>query len=52
MQAKTITMADFKAMYKHPFFVILITYQEVLPAVSAMAPVSALILRKGRNADL
>jgi hypothetical protein len=46
LQAKTAEMADFKEMYKKPFFVILITYSEVLPIGLVVALVSALTLRK------
>lgn len=44
--AKTAQMADFKEMYKNPFFVVLITYSEVLPVGLAVALVSAMILKK------
>lgn len=46
LPAKTEEMASFKEMYKNPFFVILITYSEVLPVGLVVALVSALILRK------
>lgn len=43
--AKTAEMADFKAMYKNPLFVILITYSEVLPVGLVVALISALVLK-------
>lgn len=46
LPAKTIEMAKFKEMYKNPFFVILITYAEVLPIGLVVALVSALVLKK------
>ncbi len=46
LPAKTKEMADFKEMYKNPFFVILITFAEVLPIGLAVALVSALILKR------
>lgn len=44
--AKTKEMANFTEMYKNPFFVVLITYAEVLPVGLVVALVSALILKK------
>src|SRR5690554_3378964 len=44
LQAKTVEMANFKEMYQNPFFVILITYAEVLPIGLVVALVGALIL--------
>jgi hypothetical protein len=46
LPAKTVEMENFKEMYKNPFFVILITYSEVLPVGVVVALVSALILKK------
>lgn len=46
LPAKTEEMANFKEMYKNPFFAILITYMEVLPVGTVIALVSALILKK------
>ncbi|MBA2499928.1 MAG: DUF4199 domain-containing protein [Chitinophagaceae bacterium] len=46
LPAKTKEMANFKEMYKNPFFVILITYSEVLPIGLVVAFVSALILKR------
>lgn len=43
---KTSEMANFKEMYNNPFFVILITYFEVLPVGLVVALISALILKK------
>jgi hypothetical protein len=42
-------MADFKEMYKKPFFVILITYFEVLPVGLVVALISALFLKKKKK---
>lgn len=44
--AKTEEMANFKEMYKNPFFVILFTYAEVLPIGLIVALISALLLKK------
>lgn len=49
LQAKTTEMANFKEMYKNPFFVILITYSEVLPVGLVVALVSSLILKKKKQ---
>lgn len=46
LSAKTEQMAQFKEMYKNPFFVILITYTEVLPIGLVIAFISALILKR------
>lgn len=46
LAAKTQEMANLKEMYKNPFFVILITYAEVLPIGIIVALISALILKK------
>ena len=46
LPAKTKEMENFKNMYKSPFFVILITYSEVLPVGLIVAFISALILKK------
>jgi hypothetical protein len=39
-------VAQFKELYKNPFFVVIISYAEVLPIGLAIAFVSSLILRK------
>ncbi|WP_349314126.1 DUF4199 domain-containing protein [Chitinophaga sp. MM2321] len=44
--AKTAEMAKFKALYKNPLFVILITYSEILPVGLIISLISALILKK------
>jgi hypothetical protein len=49
LKAKTEEMAKFKDMYKSPFFVIIITYTEVLPIGLIVALVSALILKKKKT---
>lgn len=49
LPAKTAEMANFREMYKNPFFVILITYSEVLPIGLVIALVSALILKKKQH---
>ncbi|MCE3295998.1 MAG: hypothetical protein K0R65_1712 [Crocinitomicaceae bacterium] len=41
-----LEMSNFREMYKSPFFVIMITYSEVLPLALLVALVSALILKK------
>lgn len=46
LAATTKEMQHFKEMYKNPFFVILVTYAEVLPVGLIVALVSALILKK------
>lgn len=46
---KTQEMANFKEMYKNPFFVVLITYAEVLPLGLIVSLVSALILKRKSN---
>jgi hypothetical protein len=46
LAGKTQEMANLKEMYKNPFFVILITYAEVLPIGIIVALISALILKK------
>jgi len=51
LAAKTKEMADFKEMYKSPFFVILITYFEVLPVGLVVALVSALVLKRKNKLD-
>lgn len=50
LAAKTKEMASFKEMYKNTFFVIIITYAEVLPIGLIVALVSALVLKKKNNA--
>ncbi len=47
---KTKQMASMKEMYKNPFFVILITYAEVLPVALIVSLISALILKKKAKA--
>lgn len=49
LAAKTREMANFKEMYKNPFFAILISYMEVLPLGLVVALVSALLLKKRKN---
>ncbi len=51
LPAKTKEMANFKEMYKNPFFVILITYSEVLPIGLVVALISALILKRKTKTD-
>ena len=46
LTAKTEEMSRFKEMYKSPFFVVLITYTEVLPVGLAVAFISSLILKR------
>ncbi|RZL15945.1 MAG: DUF4199 domain-containing protein [Pedobacter sp.] len=46
LSAKTAEMASFKEMYKNPFFVVLITFAEVLPIGLIVALVSAFILKR------
>lgn len=46
LAAKTKEMENFKEMYKNPFFVILITYAEVLPVGLAVALLSSPILKR------
>ncbi len=46
LAAKTQEMDKFKEIYKSPFFVILITYSEVLPVGLIVTLISALILKK------
>lgn len=43
---KTEQMKQFKEMYKSPFFVVLITYFEVLPIGLAVAFISSLVLKR------
>lgn len=43
---KTAQMKQLKEMYKSPFFVILITYAEVLPIGLVVAFISSLVLRR------
>lgn len=49
LAAKTKEMENFKEMYKNPFFVILITYSEVLPVGLIVAFISSLILKRKSN---
>ncbi len=44
--AKTEEMEQFKEMYKSPFYVIIISYAEVLPIGLVVAFISSLILKK------
>ena len=44
--AKTSEMENFKEMYENPFFVILLTYAEVVPVGLLVSLVSAFILKK------
>jgi hypothetical protein len=43
---KAAEMKNFKAMYKNPLFVILVTYAEVFPIGLAISLISALILKR------
>jgi len=49
LAAKTKEMENFKEMYKNPFFIILITYSEVLPVGLIVAFISSLILKRKRK---
>lgn len=44
--AKSTEMQQFSKMYQNPFFVVLITYSEVLPVGLLVALVSALVLKR------
>ena len=44
--AKTQEMDQFREMYRNPFFVVLITYAEVLPIGLVIAFISSLVLKK------
>lgn len=46
LAAKTMEMVNFREMYKNPFFIILITYSEVLPVGLIVTLVSSLILKR------
>jgi len=46
LNEKREEMAQFKDMYKSPFFVVLITYAEVLPIGLVVVLISALILKR------
>ena len=46
LAAKTKEMANFKEMYKSPFFVVLITYAEVFPVGLVVALITAPILKR------
>lgn len=46
LAAKTEEMEQFREMYQSPFFVILISYAEVLPVGLVVAFVSSLVLRR------
>lgn len=43
---KTKEMQNFKEMYENPFFVVLVTYAEVLPIGLVVALISSLVLKK------
>lgn len=49
LPAKREEMANFKTLYKNPFFVILITYSEVLPIGLVVALISAFILKNKKK---
>lgn len=49
LQAKAAEMANFREMYKNPFFAILISYSEVLPIGAVIALISALTLKRQKN---
>lgn len=49
LATKTNEMENFREMYKNPFFVILITYAEILPMGLIITLISALILKKKIN---
>jgi hypothetical protein len=46
LSKKTADLADLKEMYKSPFFVIIISYFEVLPVALVVALISALVLKR------
>lgn len=46
LDATKVKMENFREMYRNPFFLVLITYAEVLPVGLVVALVSALILKK------
>jgi hypothetical protein len=46
LAAKTREMNDFKGLYSNTFFVVLVTYMEVLPVGLLVALVSSLVLKK------
>ena len=50
LATKTQEMDQFKEMYKSPFFVIIITYAEVLPIGLVIALISSFILKKKNSA--
>ena len=50
MAAKTQELKQFKEMYKSPFFVVVISYAEVLPVGLVVAFVSSLILKRKAKA--
>lgn len=52
LTSKTKEMENFKEMYKNPFFVILITYSEILPVGLVVALVSSLILKKKNKTEI
>lgn len=49
LAAKTKEMENFKEMYKSPFFVVLITYTEVLPVGLIVALISSFFLKRTPN---
>lgn len=51
LTARAAEMEQFKELYKNPFFVIIMTYAEVLPVGLVVALISALILKRKPKAD-
>ena len=52
IEKQTRQLASMQQMYKNPFFVVLMTYAEILPIGLLVALVSALILKKKGNAPV
>ena len=50
--AKTEEMENFSEMYESPFFVVLITYAEVLPVGTIVALISSFILKKKKSDEV
>jgi amino acid transporter len=48
---KTKKMEEFKEMYENPFFVVLVTYAEVLPVGLVIALISSLSLKKKKKSN-